>query len=99
MKTNFYGNISSHTHTHTPVKRTILKEGTIMAIVVHIYILLCCLYTHFFTQLARRYLRGSIRCLQRCEWSVDSCKKYAEMLTDADGKHADINIINSKIVS
>ncbi|XP_028033819.1 ribosomal RNA processing protein 1 homolog [Bombyx mandarina] len=38
-----------------------------------------------FLMLARRYLRGSIRCLQRCEWSVDSCKKYAEMLTDADG--------------
>ncbi|XP_026317409.1 ribosomal RNA processing protein 1 homolog [Hyposmocoma kahamanoa] len=35
--------------------------------------------------LVRRYLRGSLRCLQRCDWSVHSCKMYSKMFTAKDG--------------
>ncbi|XP_053621941.1 ribosomal RNA processing protein 1 homolog [Plodia interpunctella] len=38
-----------------------------------------------FLMLVRRYLRGSLRCLLRCEWSLDACKKYSKMLTAPDG--------------
>ncbi|XP_050678432.1 ribosomal RNA processing protein 1 homolog [Leptidea sinapis] len=38
-----------------------------------------------FLMLVRRYLRGSFRCLQRMEWDVDSCKLYADMLSNDDG--------------
>ncbi|KPJ20873.1 hypothetical protein RR48_00162 [Papilio machaon] len=38
-----------------------------------------------FMMLVRRYLRGSLRCLLRCKWSIDSCNSYAEMLSAEDG--------------
>ncbi|CAH0404523.1 unnamed protein product [Chilo suppressalis] len=38
-----------------------------------------------FLMLVRRYLRGSLRCLQRAEWSLKSCQMYADMLSSADG--------------
>ncbi|XP_013143289.1 PREDICTED: ribosomal RNA processing protein 1 homolog [Papilio polytes] len=38
-----------------------------------------------FMMLVRRYLRGSLRCLLRCNWSIDSCNLYSEMLSADDG--------------
>ncbi|KPI96357.1 Ribosomal RNA processing protein 1-like [Papilio xuthus] len=38
-----------------------------------------------FMMLVRRYLRGSLRCLLRCKWSLESCNIYTEMLTAEDG--------------
>ncbi|CAK1592932.1 unnamed protein product [Parnassius mnemosyne] len=38
-----------------------------------------------FMMLVRRYLRGSLRCLLRCNWSLESCKIYTNMLTASDG--------------
>ncbi|XP_038219940.1 ribosomal RNA processing protein 1 homolog [Zerene cesonia] len=38
-----------------------------------------------FMMLVRRYLRGSFRCLLRTDWDLDSCKKYADMLSSEDG--------------
>ncbi|XP_041971140.1 ribosomal RNA processing protein 1 homolog [Aricia agestis] len=37
-----------------------------------------------FLMLVRRYLRGSFRCLLRSGWSLDSCKKYADMIASDD---------------
>ncbi|CAH2101915.1 unnamed protein product [Euphydryas editha] len=38
-----------------------------------------------FLMLVRRYLRGSIRCLLRCDWSLESCKLFSDMLSNDDG--------------
>ncbi|XP_034827453.1 ribosomal RNA processing protein 1 homolog [Maniola hyperantus] len=38
-----------------------------------------------FLMLVRRYLRGSFRCLQRCEWKLTSCQMFADMLCSSDG--------------
>ncbi|CAG4949155.1 unnamed protein product [Parnassius apollo] len=38
-----------------------------------------------FMMLVRRYLRGGLRCLLRCNWSLESCKIYTKMLTASDG--------------
>ncbi|KAJ2943431.1 hypothetical protein O0L34_g12237 [Tuta absoluta] len=35
--------------------------------------------------LVRRYLRGSLRCVARNEWSEKACKLYAKMLGENDG--------------
>ncbi|KAI5640414.1 nucleolar protein,Nop52 domain-containing protein [Phthorimaea operculella] len=35
--------------------------------------------------LVRRYLRGSLRCVARSEWSEKACKMYAKMLSENDG--------------
>ncbi|KAJ0182909.1 hypothetical protein K1T71_000885 [Dendrolimus kikuchii] len=41
-----------------------------------------------FLMLVRRYLRGSLRCLLRCKWSLDSCTLYTKMLSAKDGLFA-----------
>ncbi|CAH1642369.1 unnamed protein product [Spodoptera littoralis] len=41
--------------------------------------------TDKFLMLVRRYLRASLRCLQRRQWSVKSCKLYAATLAGSDG--------------
>uniref|UniRef100_A0A2H1VAI4 SFRICE_007120 n=1 Tax=Spodoptera frugiperda TaxID=7108 RepID=A0A2H1VAI4_SPOFR len=41
--------------------------------------------TDKFLMLVRRYLRASLRCLQRRQWSVKSCKLYASTLAGTDG--------------
>ncbi|XP_023940735.2 ribosomal RNA processing protein 1 homolog [Bicyclus anynana] len=38
-----------------------------------------------FLMLARRYLRGSFRCLQRCNWKLQSCQMFANMLCSNEG--------------
>ncbi|XP_068621752.1 ribosomal RNA processing protein 1 homolog [Battus philenor] len=38
-----------------------------------------------FLMLVRRYMRGSFRCLLRCNWSLESCNLYTKMLSSADG--------------
>ncbi|XP_030041016.2 ribosomal RNA processing protein 1 homolog [Manduca sexta] len=38
-----------------------------------------------FMMLVRRFLRGSLGCLQRCNWDVDNCKMYSKMLSSSDG--------------
>lgn len=38
-----------------------------------------------FLMLVRRYLRGSFRCLLRCDWSLESCKLFSDMLSNDDG--------------
>ncbi|XP_045770098.1 ribosomal RNA processing protein 1 homolog [Maniola jurtina] len=38
-----------------------------------------------FLMLVRRYLRGSFRCLQRCQWKLTSCQAFADMLCSSDG--------------
>ncbi|XP_050358477.1 ribosomal RNA processing protein 1 homolog [Nymphalis io] len=38
-----------------------------------------------FLMLVRRYLRGSLRCLLRCNWSLESCTLFADMLSSGDG--------------
>ncbi|CAH0602048.1 unnamed protein product [Chrysodeixis includens] len=40
--------------------------------------------TDKFLMLVRRYLRASLRCLSRCEWSLDSCQLYADTLADSN---------------
>ncbi|KAL4711339.1 hypothetical protein ACJJTC_019180 [Scirpophaga incertulas] len=38
-----------------------------------------------FLMLVRRWLRGSLRSLSRCEWRTKECRMYADMLSDDDG--------------
>ncbi|XP_013192608.2 ribosomal RNA processing protein 1 homolog [Amyelois transitella] len=38
-----------------------------------------------FLMLVRRYLRGSLRCLHRCDWDLEACRKYSNMLSGPDG--------------
>ncbi|CAB3252580.1 unnamed protein product [Arctia plantaginis] len=38
-----------------------------------------------FLMLVRRYLRASLRCLLRSNWSIASCKLYANMISGSDG--------------
>ncbi|XP_059061176.1 ribosomal RNA processing protein 1 homolog [Achroia grisella] len=38
-----------------------------------------------FLMLVRRYLRGSLRCLQRSNWSIESCEMFSKMLNGPDG--------------
>ncbi|CAH2236587.1 jg15344 [Pararge aegeria aegeria] len=38
-----------------------------------------------FLMLVRRYLRGSFRCLQRCDWKLKSCQMFSDMLCSSDG--------------
>ncbi|CAG9794365.1 unnamed protein product [Diatraea saccharalis] len=38
-----------------------------------------------FLMLIRRYLRGSLRCLRRCEWNLKSCQMYSDMVSGTDG--------------
>ncbi|XP_026483451.2 ribosomal RNA processing protein 1 homolog [Vanessa tameamea] len=41
-----------------------------------------------FLMLVRRYLRGSLRCLLRCGWSLESCTLFTDMLSSSDGLFA-----------
>lgn len=41
---------------------------------------------HYCPQLVRRYLRASLRCLLRSEWSLKSCQMYAKTLSGSDGE-------------
>ncbi|XP_026740190.1 ribosomal RNA processing protein 1 homolog [Trichoplusia ni] len=41
--------------------------------------------TDKFLMLVRRYLRASLRCLARCDWSLKSCQLYAKTLSDSNG--------------
>lgn len=38
-----------------------------------------------FLMLVRRYLRASLRCLARSQWSLSACQLYTKMLSDNDG--------------